>query len=246
MKGYEIYYQNVATILEKAINGQKEKIEEVAQTIAQSVMNGGVIHIFGSGHSHMLAEEAFFRAGGLAPVNAILEPDLMLHEGADKSSWLEKQEGLAEVILNQYDLQPGETIIIVSNSGRNAVPIEVAMVARKKGLKVVAITSLAYGNEQSRHSSGKLLWEVADYILDNCGVYGDAVVEMPEQNLKIGPTSTVVGATLINALMVQVAFEMKKSGYTPPVIVSVNIETKQSALNNQWLIERYRQRIRLF
>ncbi|WP_027417212.1 sugar isomerase domain-containing protein [Aneurinibacillus terranovensis] len=245
MEAYEQYSKTVTSILSEVLASQKNEIKIAAKELAKRVVREGIIHLFGTGHSHMIVEEAFFRAGGLACTNAMLEPNLMLHHGAEQSSWLEKVEGFASVILDKYRVKAEDAVIIISNSGRNAVPIEMAIEAKKRGLYTIGLTSLQYKNEPSRHSSGKKLFEIADMVIDNGSVIGDAVVEMGG-GMKMGPTSTVVGAALVNGLLVQTAEELKTLGKVPPIIQSVNVDTQGAVERNRELIEHYSQRVRLF
>jgi uncharacterized phosphosugar-binding protein len=199
--------------------------------------------VFGTGHSHMLAEELFYRAGGLVPVNAILDSTLMLHESALTSSLAEQLPGYAEVVLSRYRVEPGETMIIASNSGRNSVPVEMAMAARARGLTVAALTSLAHANAHpSRHPSGKHLHELADYVLDNCGVVGDAALTIEGVAEPIAPTSTVVGAALLHSVVYAVITYMVKNNAEPPIFISANVGDADE--HNRLLLERYRERLR--
>ncbi len=236
------YFKEVHTQVEKIYTEQKEVIQEVSRKIADSVEKGGILHVFGSGHSHMIAEDVFFRAGGLVCVNAMLEESLMeLNVG--RSTVLERLSGYARVLLTGYDLRAGEVIVIVSNSGINAVPIELALECKNKGLYVVALTNMAHSlKATSRYSSGKRLFEAADVVLDNCGVYGDATISYDDSGCKVGPTSTMGGIFIIQALMVTVVEELVNKGIVPPVLVSANRDGGDG--HNRELVSRYKERIR--
>jgi uncharacterized phosphosugar-binding protein len=236
------YAQRIKEQLQLVEETQWKEVEKAARLIAHSIKEGGLVHIFGCGHSHMLAEEIFYRAGGLVPVNPIFETSLMLHEGAVKSSMLEKTEGYASMILERYQPQPNEVMIIVSHSGVNAVPIEMAMEAVKKGLKVIAITSSAYSQVPSRHSSGQKLYELAHIMIDTHVPYGDALIAIPQLKVNIAPSSTVVGAFILNMLIAEVIEELLHLGIIPPVFVSGNVEGGFE--HNQSYIQQYRSRIR--
>ena len=202
-----------------------DRIGQAGKVIANAIVQGGTLHVFGMGHSHMLAEELYVRAGGLACVNAILEPSLMLHEDPARATELERQEGLAAEILVKHEMRAGDVLIVVSNSGRNPVPIEMALLAKERGLVVIALTSLAHSQAvASRHSSGGRLFEVADVVLDNGGEVGDAVLEVEGHPTRACPTSTVIGAAILNAVVAAIIEELLGMGVVPPVLVSSNVD----------------------
>ena len=237
------YFETIKAILDEAEEKNADVIQVLAETIAESISAGGILHLFGTGHGHMLAEELFYRAGGLVPVNAMLDSALMLHESALASSLAEQLSGYAEVVLSRYPVKPGETLIIASNSGRNSVPIEMAMAARARGLKIAALTSLAHANAYpSRHSSGKHLHEVADFVLDNCGPVGDAALRIEGLAEPVGPTSTVVGAALLHSVVYAAVQHMIRNSKQPPIFMSANVSEGEE--HNNVLVERYRARLR--
>ena len=237
------YFDMLRDLLIQAERENATTIQKLAETIARSIASGGVLHIFGTGHGHMLAEELFYRAGGLVPVNAILDSTLMLHESALSSSQAERLPGYAEVVLSRYRVEPGETMIIASNSGRNSVPIEMAIAAKARGLHVAALTSLAHANAQpSRHPSGEHLHELADFVLDNCGVVGDASLTVEGLAEPIAPTSTVVGVAILHSIVYAVVTQLVQKGVEPPIFTSANVGNSDE--HNQQLLERYRGRLR--
>jgi uncharacterized phosphosugar-binding protein len=237
------YFDKIRDLLTQAEQTNAATIETIATLIATSIANGGVLHAFGTGHGHMLAEELFYRAGGLVPVNAILDPMLMLHESALSSSQLERLPGYAEIVLDRYSVKPGEVIIIASNSGRNSVPIEMALACKARGLHIIALTSLAHANAQpSRHPSGQHLHEVADYILDNCGVEGDAALTAPGLEATIAPTSTVIGIALLHSIVYNVVTKLLAQNIAPPVFMSANVGSTDD--HNLRLLDKYRSRLR--
>jgi uncharacterized phosphosugar-binding protein len=145
-------------------------------------------------------------------------------------------------LIKKYDLKEGEVIIIFSNSGRNPSPIEVAEYSKEKGLKVIAITNLNHSKgTESRHSSGKKLYEVADIVIDNHGELGDTAVEIPNMNEKSGPTSTIIGALIINMIMLDAIQYCIDRGYEPPIIVSQNLDGQDERNLELW--KKYRSRI---
>ncbi|HEX7063479.1 MAG TPA: SIS domain-containing protein [Bacillales bacterium] len=236
------YSEKILELIEQVENKQAESINEAAKMIASSIQKEGLLHLFGCGHSHILTEEVFYRAGGLVPVNPILETSTMLHEGAVKSSKIERMEGYAKHILDNYNVKSGEVLVIISNSGINGLPVEMAMEGKKKGLKIIAMTSSSYLNDPSRHSSGKKLAELADVVIDNMLPHGDALVQVPDHPMKTGPGSTVVGAFIINALMIQTVECLKELDVKPPIFLSGNVEGGMEY--NQRYIDQYRDRIK--
>lgn len=238
-KEYDLFFNEIDKMLKKVRETQKENILEAAKLISECIKNDGLVHTFGAGHSHMLAEEIFYRAATLAPVHAILEPSLTGHQEVMKSGDTEKLDGFGKIIVDHINFTSKDIFIIISNAGRNAVPIEVAMEARKKGNKVIAITSKTFSETvSSTHSSGKKLMDVADVVLDNCGKVGDFAIRIPKLEQGLGPTSTIIGVCLLNAVMVQAASNLSKIMKKPPVLWSGNLpkgrEKNRKILNKYW------------
>jgi uncharacterized phosphosugar-binding protein len=243
VSGGESYLERIGGMIQRLQDEQLKTIREAAAMAAEVLRKDGLIHIFGTGHSHMLAEEGLYRAGGLAPVNAMLDPGLMLHEGATASTDMERLPGYSRIVAKKYDFQEGDLLIIISNSGVNAVPVEMALLAKDSGMKVVAISSLAY-SRASKLKPGvpTRLYEVADLTLDNLGEPGDAVVEVDGSGLKVGPTSTVVGAALLNAVFVEAVSLLAADGAELPVYRSSNMPGAPE--HNRRLVDRFRGRVR--
>lgn len=217
----EAYISATLATAHRAAETQLEVVNEAVRSISDRLEAGGDLWVFGTGHSHLIAEEVWGRAGGIASIRPILEPSLMLHEGLEKSSLFERMPGLAETLLDVHGVQPRDALLIASNSGRNAVPVELAETARTRGVLVVALTSLAHSNSvTSRAASGKRLFEVADVVIDNCGVPGDAI--LPRDPVAVGATSTVVGALLAQALSVGIIAEMERRAVPLATLLSLN------------------------
>jgi len=238
MTNIDVYIEIIEKLLARLKNKEKPNVEKAAQTIATAMQNDKYLYVFGSGHSHMMAEEFFYRAGGLVRVYPMLEPALMLHEGALKSTAAERQSGSAKKILANYPIGAGDVLVIASNSGRNAVPIEMAIEAKKTGVNVIALTSLNHSKAvTSRHSSGKRLFELADIVIDNGGVVGDAAVVVNGE--KIAPTSTVINAAIINAIVARV---VELLGDKAEFFASSN--TDEGEKRNQKYIDKYKDFVR--
>lgn len=221
---------------------EMEAIRQAGGWIAESIAADGLLHLFGCGHSHLLVEDNFYRAGGMVPVNAILETSVMLHEGAVKSSQIERMSGYAEHILDNYTVRPGEVIIVISNSGINSLPVEMALAAKSKGLKVVALCSSAYYGDEPRHASGKRLRDIADLVIDNHMPHGDALVQLPSFGTKIAAGSTVIGSVILNMVITSASEQLIARGIEPPVFASGNIPGGFE--RNKAYIDRYRGRIK--
>jgi uncharacterized phosphosugar-binding protein len=236
------YLQNIRQLLDKLENTQEQVIDRIAEACAESIYNGGLLYFFGTGHSHMICEEPFYRAGGLASIYPIFESDLMLHEGASKSSDYERIEGLGNVVVSHTPLGKGDVLFLISNSGRNCPIIDAALEAKKRGAITVAITSMNHTTQvSSRHSGGLNLYQVCDFVLDNGGIVGDASVELEGLPQKIAPTSSVIDITMVNLVMVNTVERLLAKGMTPPVFTSANTDQGDSA--NKGILETYKPRI---
>ena len=236
------YLRNIQRLLENLESTQEQVIDQVAEACAECIFNGGLLYFFGTGHSHMICEEPFYRAGGLASIYPILESDLMLHEGASKSSSYERIEGLGNVVVSHTPLGKGDVLFLISNSGRNCAIIDAALEAKKRGAITVAITSMNHTTSvTSRHSNGLNLYQVCDFVLDNGGIVGDASVQLEGMSQKIAPTSSVIDITLVNTVLVNTVELLLKKGMKPPVFTSANTDDGDSA--NQNILETYKPRI---
>lgn len=239
---YQEYLKQVEEVLFKVRETQKDKIEEAAGMVADSLAKDGMLYVFGCGHSHMIGEDLFYRAGGTVPICAMLDSDLMLHGGAVKSSHYERMSGLAKPIFDRYCLTQKDVMLIVSTSGINSVPVEMAMCAKEKSIPVIAIVSMAYAKDKSRHMSGKKLHDVADIVLDNGVCHGDASVSIGDSGIKVGPISTISACMIAQSIIVQADENMWNKGVMPPVYVSGNLPDGME--KNQAMIDRYMPRIK--
>lgn len=242
MNAYDRYFAAAHAQLQKVYETQRAAIAQAADWLGEALARDGWLYAFGTGHSHMLAEEVFYRAGGLAHAVPMLDSKLMLHDEAIEATYLERREGYAATLLQHYPIAAGDVLVVASNSGRNAVPIELALAGRERGLKVVVITNLTQsGAWPARHSSGKKLAEVGDVVIDNGGISGDACVEMPGMPSLIGPTSSITGMFIINALIVQGIENALARGVAPEIYISSNTNGDD---HNDVLLAKYKSRIR--
>jgi uncharacterized phosphosugar-binding protein len=230
---YIEYLDTVCRILQQMKDTQGEAIRAAATLVGDTILTGGLVYTFGSGHSQLLSQEVHSRAGGLYPVMQIVDP-----------LWgrAERLEGMGEVLLKNLPIKAGETIFVISNSGRNPEPIEVAMIAREKGLHVIAVTSMQHTQSvTSRHSSGKKLYELGEVVLDTGTPPGDACLSFKGMEVKAGALSTVLGAALMNAVMVEAIQYMLDKGGNPPVLLSANLDGSDEF--NARVMARYDQNI---
>ena len=237
------YFERIMEILETVLDTQQEKIVLAAQKFAEVFENGNSIYVFGCSHAGIIAEELFYRTGGLAVINPIFNPTLMLNtRPVTMTSTAERLEGFGSAILNQSPVKAGDAILIHSVSGRNPVVIEIALEAKKIGLFVIALTNLTYSqNVTSRHSSGNKLYDVADIVINNCGDFEDGTITLEGLNQTIGPSSTVIGAAIGNAIVIETAHILLEKGITPPVYRSANVDDGDAF--NKELVEKYKDRI---
>jgi len=241
---FERYIDGLTVILERIKQEQRNNIERAGLLVADALAAGGIIHAFGTGHSHLIADEAFFRAGGIAAVNPILHERLIFLKGALESTRTEQESGFARQLLAEESVSSVDAGIVISNSGRNAAPIEMALEMKALGLNVIAVTNLEQSRRLTpRHSSGKRLYEVVDVVIDNCGPPGDALLELPEVESRIGPSSTVAGAAIINSIIIEAVSELLRRGQPVPVLPSANTEDVSEETLSA-LLRRYQTRIR--
>mgnify|MGYP000011448759 CR=1 FL=1 len=237
------YLHKICQMLREIEENEMEAIEQAALAAYNSIKNGGLLHVFSTGHSHMIVEELFYRAGGLIPINPILSSDLMLHEKAITSTLLERMPGKAEQVLKDSNLSPGDTIIISSNSGINIVPVEAAIYAKSKGLTVVCITSRKVSEElEPRHPAGLKLFQVSDIVIDNHAPMGDGLLEVPGSNQLTGGASTFGSLFIGQRIVLKIENMYIAEGKTPPIYMSANLPGGDDY--NQKIIDQYKGRIR--
>jgi uncharacterized phosphosugar-binding protein len=250
MNAEAIFYRNTLVEIMDKIVGEIETIQKASRVVAESIAREEPVHVIGpGGHSNMAAEEVLWRAGGLAPINAILDPGTNLIHGAKRSNVIERTPGYAIRVLDAYRVgqKPGEVIIIVNAYGVNAMCIDTVLEAKRRKMVTIGITSRSFADalpkgHPSRHPSGKNLYQEVDYFL-NCHLpYGDAMVEIKGCIQKTGPTSTFCNVFTINLLMIETVKRLVEMGIQPPLWMSANLPGGDEA--NRSLEKKYIPRIK--
>jgi uncharacterized phosphosugar-binding protein len=225
--GLELYWQEAFKLLERIVQTQADAIRRAALLFADSIEKNGVIQVYGTGHSRALAMELAGRAGGLVPVNRIDLEDLALRarwplERVRKPE-IERDLAAGQAILSCYHIEPQDVFLIASNSGVNAAIVEVAQQTKEWGHALVAVTSLEHTRQtESRHPSGKKLYEFADIVIDNCGPCGDTLLELPGGG-KACSTSSLTGVLIVQMLTAETIRNLITRGIDPPVYISTNV-----------------------
>ena len=227
------YLDTVSELLGKARAANGAAIVQAAGIVALTVAADGIIRLFGSGHSHLLALEAAGRAGGFAGVDVIVDPGM---------GTAETLEGYGSLLVRDQAWEARDCLFVISHSGRNPAPIEVALAGHRAGLTTIALTALDYSRASaSRHSSGRRLFEVCDLVLDTAGVPGDAAVVIAGAPVPTGASSTVVGAAVLDAVLVEAVAELVRMGVEPPLVRSYNLDGSEA--HNAAMFGRYRGRV---
>lgn len=233
-KVFEYGMQTIQRIKET----QSDKLEQAGKCIAHAHMNGHNFYVTGSGHSHTMAEELYGRAGVIAFTIPILTSELTLTEHPTKSSYIERLPGYASILANLYHISEGDVVLIASNSGRNAYPVEMAFEAKQRGATIIAVTSIQHSSRTtSRHPSKKRLMDIADIVIDNCGILGDSRFVLDGMDCAICPTSSMANAFIAQAINVSCIQELLKNHKQPEVFVSLNCDGNEDV--NTTLFEKY-------
>ncbi len=241
------YAQDIKNIFDD-IYGNLSDITTVAKLMVQAIKDDQVIHIVGTGgHSNLVVEETLWRAGGLAPMNAMLDCGTNLMMGAKRSNIVERTPGYGKGVLDMYECKAGELIIVCNAYGINAMTIDVATEAKNRGMTVAAITSTAFcdnvpKDHVARHPSGKNLYEIVDYWIDSCVPLGDANVKIEGTEQKVAGTSVLCNSFVWNLLLIETCRLLSDEGIKPPVWSSANIVGGDEA--NYALEQKYYSRIK--
>ena len=229
------YLEGITAILRRIEDEEADAMARAADLVADVICRDGLVHVFGCGHSHLAALDAFYRAGGLACVSPLLDEDLMLHDGAAKSSRMEKMSGIASEAFRRQGVKAGDVVVVISASGKNAAPVEMLRAAKAAGVTTVAISSSAY------RAHGAVLLDEADVPIDCKVPYGDAVIDVGAA--KMGGLSTYASLFILNSILIEGAKRAEARGVTPPVYVSGNVDG--GTARNAALEERFLGRVQL-
>jgi uncharacterized phosphosugar-binding protein len=239
-----IYLDTIETYLEKIYSEQRETIRRCAEVIADKIAADGLLYVFGSGgHSNMMAEEMFHRAGGLACVSPVFVDSIRIpHVPLG-----ERSPAIVPYVFDFYGIGAGDLLLLVNAYGINPVTIETVLEARKRGVQIIAVTSTEYATRlpkdfKGRHSSGQNLHDMVELVLYTHVPYGDAIVQMDGVESGIGPYSTYANAFICNSLVLEASDILMKRGVNPPIINSINVIDGER--KNKELYAKYRPRIR--
>ncbi|MTI65523.1 MAG: SIS domain-containing protein [Firmicutes bacterium] len=240
------FFKNVEKNIEKLKYTQKDNIIEAAKILTDRLLDDGVVHIFGTGHSKCFAMEMCNRAGGLVPMHRITLDDLALKgiiKGVDlKDPTLERRTDVAYKLWNLYKIQKNDAFIIVSNSGRNGSIVEFASIVKERKMPLIVVTSLKHTESvDSRHPSGKKLYQYGDVVIDNCGPKGDALIPLEGIDIKACSVSSITGGFIAQALTAEIIKGYLDKNINPPILISFNVDGADE--HNQKLLKKYEGRI---
>jgi uncharacterized phosphosugar-binding protein len=247
------YLDGAERILKRVRESQLPRIREAAALCVDSIARGGLVHLFGSGHSRMAVEEVFPRYGSFPGFHPIVELSLTNHtqvvgaNGQRQAMAIERMEGLGEPILRNFVFRPYDLMFVFSTSGNKGVPVDVALGAKLRGLTVIAVVAEQYASLlESEHSSGRKLTDIADLVLDNCAPPGDSMVDVPGVDVRVGPGSTIGNTAVVNTLKVLVAEGLAARGQPPLVLASAyEMGREESAKRFEETYDDYRRRVRV-
>ena len=247
-KETEFYFGSVLDIFKKIKEQSENSIDKAATLMSEVILDDKLVHIIGpGGHSNMAAMEVLWRAGGLAPINAILDPGIALVNGAKHSNIMERTPGYAKSVLDSYDIKEGEVMIVANSYGINAMTIDSVLEAKARGLKTIGVTSTSFADyvpkdHPARHPSGKNLYEIVDIFVNTYLPLGDAIVKFDNFEQKIAPTSTLCNSFTLNLMVIKTVEKILEKGGVPPVWMSANMPGGDET--NKQLEEKYSSRIK--
>ena len=247
MRAWERYFEAMQKVVEDVRATQGDAIERAATIMADTTQKGGIIYGFGTGHSHLVADDAFWRAATPANYCALLEQSATGSFEITKSYNIENLYGIGSNIVDYHRITPDDCLIVISNSGNNIAPVDAALRAREKGIPVIAITAVAYSEYlKTKHRAGVKLKDVADVVLDNCSLIGDATVEIEGFPMQVGSSSTIPHVFLHTAVLTEMVEILVKRGFEPDVYYNGHMAfmDESCAEHNDKLVDKYFYRIR--
>ena len=247
MKAWERYFEVEREVIEKVQKVNAKNIMKAAEILAKTTEHDGIIYGFGTGHSHLVVDDAFWRAATAANYCALLEPSATGNQEITKSYYVENTYGIGKLIVDYHRITPNDCMIIISNSGNNIAPVDAALRAKEKGIPVIAITAVEYSDYlKTKHRDGVKLKDVADVVLDNCCTIGDAAVEIDGFPMKVGSVSTIPNVFLQNAILTQMVELLVEKGIEPDVYYNGHLAfmDENCADHNDKLVDKYFYRIR--
>ena len=243
----DLFYEEMMKVVDVLEGKEKDNIRKASEVCADTIAQGGVVHVFGSGHSVGFGMELAGRPGSLVPFHTIVTSDFVLHgkvslaEFKDPDNIFERRADIADRLYDLYDIRPQDSFIIISNSGINGVVIDFAIKAKQEGHKVIVVTSWQHTSaEASRHPSGKKLYEMGDVVIDNCGPQGDALIETGKIE-KICSISSITGAFIAQSITTETCRLLSERGVELPLLLSEDSEENRK--HNAELRQKYAGRI---
>ncbi|MXQ73310.1 sugar isomerase domain-containing protein [Clostridiaceae bacterium DONG20-135] len=247
MKAWENYFKTMQDVVSTVLETQGEAIMKAAEILADTTEKGGIIYGFGTGHSHLVTDDAFWRAATPANYCALLEQSATGSFEITKSYYVENTYGIGKLIVDYHRITSDDCMIIISNSGNNIAPVDAAIRAKEKGIPVIAITAVTYSDFlKTKHKDGVKLKDVADVVLDNCSLIGDAAVDIEGFPMKVGSTSTIPNVFLQNAVLTQMVELLVQRGFEPDVYYNGHMAfmDENCADHNDKIVDKYFHRIR--
>lgn len=247
MKAWEKYFKTMQDVVSTVLETQGEAIMKAAEILADTTEKGGIIYGFGTGHSHLVTDDAFWRAATPANYCALLEQSATGSFEITKSYYVENTYGIGKLIVDYHRITSDDCMIIISNSGNNIAPVDAAIRAKEKGIPVIAITAVTYSDFlKTKHKDGVKLKDVADVVLDNCSLIGDAAVDIEGFPMKVGSTSTIPNVFLQNAVLTQMVELLVQRGFEPDVYYNGHMAfmDENCADHNDKIVDKYFHRIR--
>lgn len=237
------YFKRISALIKKIEDEEMEKIELSINLIVEAIKNKNNLFVFGASHASIISQELFYRAGGLVNINPIFEPSIMLDmRPVTFTSEMERLKDYGTKIARKTYIREKDIVICHSVSGRNDVMIDFTIEAKKRGAKIIGITNMKYSKSvKSRHISGKKLYELSDIVIDNNGEIGDACISFENLAQKVGPTSTISGALIVNSIVCGVVERLLDKEIEPPIFYSANIDGGDE--KNKKILEKYKENI---